>query len=81
MEQLRKRIREAGESGSFSGVVLVQHGGELIRYGHTGEEEGVSCRLYHYPKENIYVAILGNQSWRAGQLGWDIRNTIMEITA
>lgn len=81
MEQLRKRIREAGESGCFSGVVLVQHGGELIRYGHTGEEEGVSCRLYHYPKANLDVAILGNQSWCAGQLGWEVHNTIMEITA
>lgn len=61
--------------------ILTGNGGELVRYGHTGEEEGVSCRIYHYPKANIDVAILGNQSWCAGPLGWEIHNATMEMTA
>src|SRR5690606_30122892 len=39
MEQLRERIREAGESGRFSGVVLVQHGEEALLAEATGQAE------------------------------------------
>jgi CubicO group peptidase (beta-lactamase class C family) len=51
---------------------------QIVRWGHTGEEDGVSCRLYHYPKENLDVVILGNQSWCAGSLGWDIHNIVTQ---
>ena len=50
----------------------------VVRWGHTGEEDGVSCRLYYYPQENLDVIILGNQSWCAGSLGWKIHDLILD---
>ena len=52
--------------------------GRIVRWGHTGEEDGVSCRLYHYPGIDVNVVILGNQSWCAGSLGWEIHDLIQE---
>jgi CubicO group peptidase (beta-lactamase class C family) len=51
----------------------------IVRWGHTGEEDGVSCRFYHYPKQNLDVVILGNQSWCAGSLAWEIHDLILEM--
>lgn len=50
-----------------------------MRWGHTGEEDGVSCRFYHYPKEALDVVILANQSWCAGDLAWAVHDLIMEM--
>ncbi len=50
----------------------------IVRWGHTGEEDGVSCRLYYYPKENLDVIILANRSWSAGSLAWEIHDLILE---
>lgn len=50
----------------------------IVRWGHTGEEDGVSCRFYHYPKQSLDVVILGNQSWCAGALAWEIHDLILE---
>jgi CubicO group peptidase (beta-lactamase class C family) len=52
---------------------------QIIRWGHTGEEDGVSCRFYHYPKQNLDVVLLGNQSWCAGSLAWEIHDLILAI--
>lgn len=54
---------------------------QIVRWGHTGEEDGVSCRLYYYPRENLDVVILANQSWCAGKLGWEIHELILELTS
>lgn len=51
----------------------------IVRWGHTGEEDGVSCRFYHYPKQNLDVVILGNQSWCAGGLAWEIHDLILKL--
>ena len=51
---------------------------QIVRWGHTGEEDGVSCRLYYYPRGDLDVIILGNQSWCAGKLGWEIHDLILE---
>jgi CubicO group peptidase (beta-lactamase class C family) len=51
----------------------------VIRWGHTGEEDGVSCRLYYYPKQNLDVVLLGNQSWCAGGVAWEIHDLILEL--
>lgn len=51
---------------------------QIVRWGHTGEEDGVSCRLYYYPQADLDVIILGNQSWCAGSLGWSIHDLIIE---
>ena len=60
----------------FGSEFVLSTAGELIRWGHTGEEDGVSCRFYHYPGPGLDVIILGNQSWCAGTLGWEIHDLI-----
>lgn len=52
--------------------------GALLRYGHTGEDPGVSARTYHYPIFNLDLVILGNQSYCAGDLDWQFHQIIME---
>lgn len=63
--------------GYANGFILDEDN-NIIRGGHTGEEFGVSCRLFYYPSLNIDVVILGNQSWCSGSLGWDIHDMIMK---
>jgi CubicO group peptidase (beta-lactamase class C family) len=63
----------------YGNFFLLDDSEHIIRWGHTGEEDGVSCRLYHYPKQDLDVVILGNQSWCAGDLAWEIHNLILEM--
>lgn len=65
----------------YGNFFLLDESDQIVRWGHTGEEEGVSCRLYHYPKENLDVVILGNQSWCAGSLAWEIHDLIGEVNS
>jgi CubicO group peptidase (beta-lactamase class C family) len=58
---------------------LVAGDGTVLRYGHTGEDPGVSCRVYHYPGPDLDMIILGNQSECAGWLGLDIQALILEM--
>ncbi len=51
---------------------------QVVRWGHTGEEDGVSCRFYHYPQKNVDVVILGNRSGCAGALAWDLHDLVVE---
>lgn len=53
-------------------------GGRILRYGHTGEAPGVSARVYHYPPFNLDLVILGNQSYCAGDLDWQLHHLILE---
>lgn len=62
----------------YANWFILDKDNNVIRGGHTGEEYGVSCRLYYYPSLNIDVAILGNQGWCAGSLGWDIHDMIIK---
>ncbi|WP_238885275.1 serine hydrolase [Clostridium sp. YIM B02551] len=50
----------------------------IVRCGHTGEEYGVSARLYYYPELETDVIILANQGMCAGALGWDIHNMLLQ---
>jgi hypothetical protein len=52
--------------------------GALVRWGHTGEEDGVSARLYHYPGLDTDVAVLSNQSWSTGDIGWQIHDRLVQ---
>jgi len=61
----------------YGNYFILDQDENIIRWGHTGEEDGVSCRLYYYPKENLDVIILANQSWCAGSLGWKIHDLII----
>jgi CubicO group peptidase (beta-lactamase class C family) len=65
----------------YGNFFLLDEEDRIIRWGHTGEEDGVSCRLYHYSKQNLDVVILGNQSWCAGSLAWEIHDLILEMIA
>jgi len=49
----------------------------VLRYGHTGEEFGVSARLYYYPDLDIDVILLANQGFCTGSVGWDINDLIL----
>lgn len=57
--------------------ILSKADNSIIRFGHTGEEAGVSCRLYYYPGSELDVVILANQGRCAGDLGWGIHDIII----
>lgn len=63
----------------YGNAFILDEDNHIVRYGHTGEEDGVSCRLYYYPDQGLDVVILANQSWCAGRLGWKIHDLILEI--
>lgn len=65
----------------YGNYFILDEDEQIVRWGHTGEEDGVSCRLYYYPKENMDVVILANQSWCAGSLGWEIHDLVLEMAA
>ena len=60
---------------------VLDRDGNVVRYGLPGEEEGISCRLYHYPRHQLDVAVLANQGACAGKLALDIQNVITGPTA
>jgi CubicO group peptidase (beta-lactamase class C family) len=64
----------------YGNYFILDQDEQIVRWGHTGEEDGVSCRLYYYPKQNLDVVILANQSWCAGSLGWKIHDQLLETT-
>jgi len=63
--------------GYANEFILNKESKEIVRCGHTGEEYGVSCRLYYYPSIDLDVVILANQGWCAGSLGWRIHDILM----
>lgn len=56
-------------------------GDRIWRYGHTGEDPGVSARVYYYPVFDLDLVILGNQSYCAGDLDWQFHQIIIEQAA
>lgn len=76
--QSEERFRGYTWKYSYANTFILDEKELVLRWGHTGEEDGVSCRLYCYPRENLDIAILGNQSWCAGSLGWEIHELILE---
>jgi CubicO group peptidase (beta-lactamase class C family) len=61
----------------FGNMFILDHHGSIVRWGHTGEEDGVSCRLYYYPEQDLDVVILGNQSWSTLKLAWEVHDLIV----
>ena len=59
---------------------LLDERDQVVRWGHTGEEDGVSCRFYHYPEQDVGVVILGNQSGCSGALAWEIHDLVLEAS-
>ncbi|MEW6405195.1 MAG: serine hydrolase domain-containing protein [Chloroflexota bacterium] len=62
----------------FGCFILLDDEEQIVRWGHTGEEDGVSCRLLYYPTHKLDVVVLGNQSSCAGRVSVDIHELIME---
>lgn len=60
----------------FGCFILMDEKEQILRWGHTGEEDGVSCRLLYYPQHDVDVIILGNQSSCAGIASRDIHEAI-----
>lgn len=50
------------------GLWLLRSGEQLIRYGHTGEDAGVSARVMYYPEHDLDLVILCNQGGCAGRV-------------
>lgn len=50
------------------GLWLVLAGEQVIRYGHTGEDPGVSAWVMHYPAQDLDVVILCNHGACAGKV-------------
>jgi len=71
------RFRGYGWYYGYGNAFLLNDQHQIVRYGHTGEEAGVSCRLYHYPALSLDVIILGNQSDCAGSVGWAIHDALV----
>ena len=57
---------------------LLDEQDRTVRWGHTGEEDGVSCRFYYYPQKNVDVVILGNHSGCSGALAWEVHDLVLE---
>jgi CubicO group peptidase (beta-lactamase class C family) len=62
----------------FGCFLLLDADSKIVRWGHTGEEDGVSCRLNYYPTLNLDVVILGNQSSCAGKVMLDVHELVTE---
>ncbi|MFC0003043.1 serine hydrolase domain-containing protein [Micromonospora siamensis] len=62
----------------FGVMSILDDDGAVVRWGHTGEEDGVSARLYHYPDSGTDVAILANTSWSAGSLAWGLHDLLVD---
>ena len=62
----------------YANYYLIDKDENIVRGGHTGEEYGVSSRLYYYPSLGIDVVILGNVGFSAGKLGWEIHDLIIK---
>jgi hypothetical protein len=52
---------------------------QIVRWGHTGEEDGVSCGYWYYPQQDVDVVILGNQSSCASKVLWDIQDFVLGL--
>lgn len=62
----------------FGNHFLISDRDEIVRWGHLGEEAGISCRLFHYPRANMDVIILGNLGGCAAEVSWKIHDWICE---
>jgi CubicO group peptidase (beta-lactamase class C family) len=63
----------------YANMFLLDEAERIVRWGHTGEEDGVSCRLYYYPEHDLDVIILANQSWCAGSIAWEVHDLILQM--
>jgi CubicO group peptidase (beta-lactamase class C family) len=72
-----ERVRGYRWHFGFGLYFLLDDDGEIVRYARPGEEDGVSCRLFHYPSRDVDAVILGNQSGCAKRIGWELHDAIV----
>jgi CubicO group peptidase (beta-lactamase class C family) len=71
MLQSRGKVHQ-DENGRWTygfGLAFLLDGDEVVRYGHAGDDPGVSVKIFHYPRQNADLVILGNQSGCAEEIG------------
>lgn len=61
----------------YGAIFLTNEQGQVLRYGHTGEEEGASARLMAYPTLGLDVALLSNHSEGVSRLAWPLHDLIL----
>jgi len=79
VQQFEDTFRDYYWYYGYANIFLLNEMRKVIRWGHTGEEEGVSCRLFYFPQQDVDAIILGNQSWSAGELGWEIHDLVINL--
>lgn len=79
VQQFEDTFRDYYWHYGYANIFLADEEQEIIRWGHTGEEDGVSCRLFYFPQHDVDAIILGNQSWCAGELGWEIHDLVINL--
>lgn len=77
------QVESDGEWAYGYGMALLLEKGEVVRYGHSGDDPGVSAKVFHYPDQAIDLVILGNQSHCSDEVGRFVHELIMsgELTA
>lgn len=78
LDQAANGVRGYTWKYGFANQFLLDKNKNIFRGGHTGEEYGISCRLYYYPSLKVDVIILGNQGFCAGSLAWQIHDILIE---
>lgn len=68
---------EMWEYGFANWFVTCQKSGKLTRFGHPGEEPGISCRMFYYPPQDVDVVVLANLGNCAGKVHADIYRAIV----
>jgi CubicO group peptidase (beta-lactamase class C family) len=74
---LKPRVKV--EEGLYYGLgiwLAYDEHGELFKYGHTGEDPGVSARVYHYPKQNIDLVLFSNHGFSTSSLLSELEENI-----
>lgn len=61
------------------GLWLLKPGEQIIRYGHTGEDAGVSARVMYYPEHDLDLVILCNQGGCAGKVLAEVHQWIQSM--
>ncbi len=56
-------MKEGGKTWCYGyGMAFIMDVAEVLRYGHGGDDPGISAKVAHYPKQEIDLVILGNQT-------------------
>ena len=56
--------------------ILLGADGQVVCYGHTGEDPGTSARVFHYPQHHVDTVVVGNSSGCSGPVHVELRRII-----